>query len=301
MLDRRNFLKSAASAAALGVSALPASAGPLAFSDHGDWRAYEIRTIVEIDSTEPTQVWVPAAVLCRSPLEPPARNQLDRKRLRGAGARSRLWRRDRQARMAQWERTPRRDRKPYRDARPRGGHPCGRRKSPRRSRATTRSLHQGDRAYPDRRDRQRNLRQNSGWRGERPSRRRRRSTPGLSQIRSASPRRAAAASGDVRAMLTGSPRLAANAPISTASLSASLARRVFPRATSTAFASPHRASATRAWRRFDRRHQGPALSRRRLARGHWLDADGRSRRPKGDAGGAADSSERGRAQSRRRA
>ena len=59
MLDRRNFLKSAASAAALGVSALPASAGPLGFSDHGDWRAYEIRTIVEIDSTEPTKVWVP--------------------------------------------------------------------------------------------------------------------------------------------------------------------------------------------------------------------------------------------------
>ncbi len=59
MLDRRNFLKSAASVAALGVSALPASAGPLAFSDHGDWRAYEIRTIVEIDSTEPTKVWVP--------------------------------------------------------------------------------------------------------------------------------------------------------------------------------------------------------------------------------------------------
>jgi transglutaminase-like putative cysteine protease len=61
MLDRRKFLKSAASVAALGVSALPASAGPLAFSDHGDWRTYEIRTVVEIDSTEPTQVWVPAA------------------------------------------------------------------------------------------------------------------------------------------------------------------------------------------------------------------------------------------------
>ena len=59
MLDRRNFLKSVASVAALGVSALPASAGPLAFSGHGDWHAYEIRTIVEIDSTEPTKVWVP--------------------------------------------------------------------------------------------------------------------------------------------------------------------------------------------------------------------------------------------------
>jgi transglutaminase-like putative cysteine protease len=61
MLDRRNFLTSAASAAALSVGALPASASPLAFSDYGDWRAYEIRTILEIDSTEPTQVWVPAA------------------------------------------------------------------------------------------------------------------------------------------------------------------------------------------------------------------------------------------------
>jgi transglutaminase-like putative cysteine protease len=61
MLDRRNFLKSAVSVAALGVNARLASADPLAFSDHGDWRAYEIRTIVEIDSTEPTQIWVPAA------------------------------------------------------------------------------------------------------------------------------------------------------------------------------------------------------------------------------------------------
>jgi transglutaminase-like putative cysteine protease len=61
MLDRRNFLKSAASVAAAGVSARPASADPLAFSNPGDWRAYEIRTIVEIDSTEPTHVWVPAA------------------------------------------------------------------------------------------------------------------------------------------------------------------------------------------------------------------------------------------------
>ena len=61
MFDRRNFLKSAASAAALGVSARLTSADTLAFSDHNDWRTYEIRTIVEIDSTEPTQVWVPAA------------------------------------------------------------------------------------------------------------------------------------------------------------------------------------------------------------------------------------------------
>ena len=53
MLDRRDFLKSAASVAAFGVSAFPASAGPLAFSDHRDWRAYETRTIVEIDSTVP--------------------------------------------------------------------------------------------------------------------------------------------------------------------------------------------------------------------------------------------------------
>ena len=78
MLDRRNFLKSAASVAALGVSALPATADPFALSDHGDWRAYEIRTIVEIDSTEPVQIWVAGRRLRRSPLEPSARNALDR-------------------------------------------------------------------------------------------------------------------------------------------------------------------------------------------------------------------------------
>jgi transglutaminase-like putative cysteine protease len=61
MLDRRNFLKSAASVTALGVSAIPATADPFAFSDHGDWRAYEVRTIVEIDSTEPVRIWAPAA------------------------------------------------------------------------------------------------------------------------------------------------------------------------------------------------------------------------------------------------
>jgi transglutaminase-like putative cysteine protease len=61
MLDRRNFLKSAASVAALGVSAIPGTADSFAFSDHGDWRAYEIRTIVEIASPEPVRLWAPAA------------------------------------------------------------------------------------------------------------------------------------------------------------------------------------------------------------------------------------------------
>jgi transglutaminase-like putative cysteine protease len=61
MLDRRDFLRSAASVAALGVSAIPAAAGSFAFSDHNDWRAYEIRTIVEIDSTEPVRIWAPTA------------------------------------------------------------------------------------------------------------------------------------------------------------------------------------------------------------------------------------------------
>jgi transglutaminase-like putative cysteine protease len=63
MLDRRNFLKSAASVAALGMGAIPAAADPFAFSDHGDWRTYEIRTVVEIDSTEPVRIWAPAAAL----------------------------------------------------------------------------------------------------------------------------------------------------------------------------------------------------------------------------------------------
>ena len=61
MLDRRNFLKSAASVAALGVGAIPATADPFAFSDHGDWRTYEIRTVVEIDSPEPVRIWAPGA------------------------------------------------------------------------------------------------------------------------------------------------------------------------------------------------------------------------------------------------
>ena len=39
MLDRRNFLKSAASVAALGVSAIPATADPFALSDHGGYRS----------------------------------------------------------------------------------------------------------------------------------------------------------------------------------------------------------------------------------------------------------------------
>jgi transglutaminase-like putative cysteine protease len=61
MLDRRNFLKSAASVTALGLGAIPANADPFAPSDHGDWRTYEIRTIVEIDSAEPVRIWAPAA------------------------------------------------------------------------------------------------------------------------------------------------------------------------------------------------------------------------------------------------
>ena len=61
MLDRRNFLKSAASVGALGVSAIPATADPFALSDHGDSRTYEICTVVEIDSTEAVRVWTPAA------------------------------------------------------------------------------------------------------------------------------------------------------------------------------------------------------------------------------------------------
>jgi len=61
MLDRRDFLTSAVSATALGLSARRASADPLAFSDSGIWRAYEIRTIVEIESPEPVQIWTPAA------------------------------------------------------------------------------------------------------------------------------------------------------------------------------------------------------------------------------------------------
>jgi transglutaminase-like putative cysteine protease len=60
MLDRRDFLKYAASVTALGMGAIPATADPFAFSDLGDWRGYEIRTIIEVDSTEPVRIWAPA-------------------------------------------------------------------------------------------------------------------------------------------------------------------------------------------------------------------------------------------------
>ena len=127
MLDRRNFLKSAAAVSALGVSAIPATADPLAFSDHGDWRTYEIRTVVEIDSTEPVRIWAPAAAFdapdWSRPLgtnwtgnadsaeivrDPAYGAQLRPPRLEGGLGR-----------------TPRRDRQQGGDARPRRRHPRG--------------------------------------------------------------------------------------------------------------------------------------------------------------------------------
>lgn len=61
MLDRRGFLKATVSLAGLGLAASPAAAAPFVFSTPGAWRAFEVRTLVEIDSTEPTTIWVPAA------------------------------------------------------------------------------------------------------------------------------------------------------------------------------------------------------------------------------------------------
>ena len=159
-----------------------------------------------------------------------------------------------------------------------------------------RAFHQGDRAHPHRRRGQADLRQDRGRRRQRILRRRAQSGNWLvvNTERIAATR--GCGSGDaIKAMLAAEKLGGKCADI----------KRPFRRPRSGGGASctrPLRPSrrlfALRLQeprRRFDRRHQGPALPSRRLARGDWLDADGRSRRPKGHAGGAADSYERGRA------
>jgi len=64
MLDRRSFLKAGAGLGVLAGAPRAASADPGAFAPvPGGWRAYEIRTAIEIASFEPVQVWAPAAAL----------------------------------------------------------------------------------------------------------------------------------------------------------------------------------------------------------------------------------------------
>ena len=62
MLDRRNFLKAGAGLAALAGAPRAAGADPGVFAPvPSNWRSYEVRTVVEIDSTEPVRLWAPAA------------------------------------------------------------------------------------------------------------------------------------------------------------------------------------------------------------------------------------------------
>ena len=62
MLDRRNFLKAGAGLAALAGAPRAAGADPGVFAPvPSNWRSYEVRTAVEIDSTEPVRLWAPAA------------------------------------------------------------------------------------------------------------------------------------------------------------------------------------------------------------------------------------------------
>ena len=245
MLDRRNFLKSAASAAALSLNALPASAGPLAFSDHGDWRAYEIRTIVEIELTEPVQVWVPAAFfadpLWSRPLgthwtgngsAEPARDPVY-----GAEIVRLEWPSGGERRAEIVSHIATRDRAVDIHA---GGEKVPQLSSEERALFTkATALIPTDGIVKETSDR---IVRAAGA----TARRRRRSTPGWSRTPSASPRRAAAARA-TSARCSRARHLAANAPISTACSSGSPARQVCRRVTSTASAWPHRALATRAW------------------------------------------------------
>ena len=203
MLDRRNFLKSAASVAALGVSAIPATADPFAFSDHGDWRTYEIRTVVEIDSPEPVRIWAPAAAFDAPDWSRPLGTnwtgnadfaEIVRDPAYGAEFVQFDWRAGSGGRRAEIvSRVATRDRA----VDIRAGKGAAARFVARRARA----FHQGDRSHPHRRDRQADLRQDRGRRAQAISRRRAPSTIGSSRTRSASPSTRGCGSGDIKAML----------------------------------------------------------------------------------------------------
>ena len=63
MLDRRSFLEAGAALATLAAAPCFASPDPVFVASPGAWRAYEIRTMIEIASAEPAQAWAPAAAL----------------------------------------------------------------------------------------------------------------------------------------------------------------------------------------------------------------------------------------------
>ena len=64
MLDRRNLLKAWSGACDPGRLPAPRAAraaDPVFQPAPGDWRGYEVRTIIEVASSEPVQIWAPAA------------------------------------------------------------------------------------------------------------------------------------------------------------------------------------------------------------------------------------------------
>lgn len=64
MLDRRTFVTAGAALVGLAAAPRPARAADPVFQPApGDWRGYEIRTVVEVASAEPVQIWAPAANL----------------------------------------------------------------------------------------------------------------------------------------------------------------------------------------------------------------------------------------------
>jgi transglutaminase-like putative cysteine protease len=61
MFSRRTVLKAGA-AATLAVAQRTAWADPIEFAPApGDWRTFEVRTVIEIASSDPVQIWAPAA------------------------------------------------------------------------------------------------------------------------------------------------------------------------------------------------------------------------------------------------
>ena len=273
MLDRRNFLKSAASVGALGVGAIPATADPFALSDHGDWRTYEIRTIVEIASPEPVRIWAPTAALdapgWSRPLGTNWTGDADFAEIvsdpaYGAQFVHLAWRAGSGGRRAEIvTRVATRDR------------------------AVDIRAGKGDGALsPEERalfTKPTALIPTDGIVKQTSDRIVAGAVSDLEKARAiynwlvANTERIAATrgcgSGDIKAMLA-AEKLGGNAPTSTACLSAWLARRAFRRATSTAFASLLRALATRAWaslRPTSRRRSiaGPTSGSRALAGRRW--------------------------------
>lgn len=61
MLSRRTFLTAGAAATTLAAASRAAWPDPLAFAAAGGWRTFEVRTVIAIASSDPVQIWAPAA------------------------------------------------------------------------------------------------------------------------------------------------------------------------------------------------------------------------------------------------